>query len=151
MAKKTTPSLSQQTNNQVKVYTDGASSGNPGPSGCGCVIYNEAGKELAAKNKYIGRATNNIAEYSALLLGLELALELNPQHIAFFADSELMVKQIKKEYKVKNPDLKLYFDQFYKNIAKIPFTITHIKRELNKAADELAVLAKSNIKVDHKN
>ena len=136
----------------IKVYTDGAVSGNPGEGGIGCVVYDAAGNELAAVNEYIGHATNNIAEYKALLLGLKIALEFKPLNIEFYADSELVVKQVKGEYKVSNPELKNYCQEFLNQIKNIPnYSITHVRREFNKVADKLAILAKKQEIIDRRN
>lgn len=137
---------------RVKVYTDGASRGNPGESGIGIIIYDETGNKLKSWNEYTGKLTNNQAEYLALLKSLELLKELSATNkidfIEFFADSQLMVRQMNLEYKVKDAGLKPLFEKAQKeiNLLKIPYKITHIERALNKEADKLA-----NQGIDNKN
>ena len=137
----------QKSVDELFVYTDGATSGNPGMSGVACVILDQAGVEIAARNQNIGIATNNIAEYKAILLGLDFLKEMaaEDKKIHFFADSELMVKQIKGEYKIVNGELKKLCTEFYEKAARFKnYKISHIPREKNKLADNLAVLAKAN-------
>ena len=127
---------------KVIAYSDGASIGNPGQAGCGALITAEDGTELLEENRYIGRATNNVAEYEAAILALEKARELGAVELELRLDSELVAKQIKGEYRVKDPNLaKLH--QRLKKIAKHfdKLTVTHIDRKLNKKADNLANLA----------
>jgi len=133
--------------NELFVYSDGAVSGNPGIGGIGCVILNKSGLEIAAQNKNIGIVTNNIAEYKAILLAVDILLEINAENkkINFFADSELMVKQIKGEYKIANAELKKLNLEFFEKIKNFKnYKIAHVFREKNQIADNLAVLAKSN-------
>ena len=87
------------------IYSDGAARGNPGPAGAGAFIVDSNGKEHNVC-KYLGETTNNQAEYQALILALEKVVELHATQVEIFADSELMVKQIRKEYRVKNMGLK---------------------------------------------
>ncbi|HAX47825.1 MAG TPA: ribonuclease HI family protein [Ignavibacteria bacterium] len=137
---------------RVKVYTDGAARGNPGEAGIGIVIYDENENIIKTWNEYIGKATNNQAEYLALIKSLDLLKELKESVqidlIEFFADSELMVKQLRLEYKVKDEGLKTLFKKFnvLMNDLKIPYKINHIERKLNKEADKLA-----NMGIDNKN
>lgn len=130
---------------KIKVYTDGASRGNPGAAGIGIVIYDEKGTMVESYHKYIGETTNNQAEYKALLKSVEIIKELikagtQIEKIDFYLDSELVVKQVKGEYKVKDAGLSPLYKQFiiWIKMMAVPYTITHIKRALNKAADELA-------------
>ena len=90
---------------KVIIYTDGGARGNPGPAGIGVVIYDEKKVLLATHKRYIGEATNNQAEYQAVILALEKALELGAKRVDFKLDSELVVKQLRGEYKVKNEQL----------------------------------------------
>ncbi|MBE2225694.1 MAG: ribonuclease HI family protein [Ignavibacteria bacterium] len=137
---------------RVKVYTDGAARGNPGEAGIGIVIYDEKENIIKTWNEYIGKATNNQAEYLALIKSLDLLKELKESVqidlIEFFADSELMVKQLRLEYRVKDEGLKTLFKKFnvLMNDLKIPYKINHIERKLNKEADKLA-----NMGIDNKN
>jgi len=125
--------------NKIILYTDGGARGNPGPAGIGAVLYNEAKEKIAEISKYLGVATNNQAEYIALIEGLKKAKELKAKEVDVFMDSELVVKQLNREYKVKNKDLAPLFLQVYNlslNFSKISFS--HIYREANKVADALA-------------
>jgi len=131
---------------KVEVFCDGASRGNPGEAGVGVVIRvldaartKEKTRTLLEISEYIGKATNNLAEYLALVRGLEEALLAGASEASFFCDSELLVKQIKGEYKVKNEGLKplhLHAQALIRKFKK--FTIQHAYREKNQHADELA-------------
>jgi len=127
---------------RVKVFTDGASRGNPGIAAVGIVINDEKDKEIRTLGKYIGECTNNVAEYTALIEGVKLLKELNEpfEEINFFCDSELIVKQIRGEYKIKNKELINLSLEFWKEIKSLnkKFSIRHIPREENKTADLLA-------------
>ena len=127
---------------RVKVFTDGASRGNPGLAAVGIVINDENDKEIRTLGKYIGECTNNVAEYTALIESVKLLKELNEpfEEIYFFCDSELIVKQIRGEYKIKNKDLIDLSLEFWKEIKSLnkKFSIKHIPREENKTADLLA-------------
>jgi ribonuclease HI len=90
---------------EAKLYTDGGARGNPGPAGIGFVLLDSDDKLLAEEGRYIGEATNNVAEYRALLLGLEWALARGIDRLEVYSDSELMVRQLKGEYKVRNDGL----------------------------------------------
>jgi ribonuclease HI len=121
------------------IYTDGGARGNPGPAGIGAVIYNQKGEEMATISKYIGKATNNQAEYQALIAALKKAKDLNIKEVIVYLDSELIVKQINREYRVKDQDLAKLFLEVHNLILsfkKIEFF--HIKREKNQRADQLA-------------
>lgn len=137
---------------RIKVYTDGASRGNPGESGIGIIIYDEAGTKLKSWNEFTGTRTNNQAEYLALLKSIDLLNELKESvkisFIEFYADSQLMVRQMNLEYKVKDAGLKELFLKAQKNVnsLRIPFKFIHIERVLNKEADKLA-----NQGIDNKN
>ena len=122
----------------VQIFTDGAARGNPGPAGIGIIIRNDE-KVLLEVADYIGTATNNVAEYTALIRGLEEALDMDIDRAEVFADSELMVKQIKGEYRVKNEGLLPLYQQLMPLIKKFKhFSIAYIPREKNKRADKLA-------------
>ena len=127
---------------KLTIFTDGGARGNPGPAGVGVVILNEQGNAVAEISKYIGEATNNQAEYKALTAGLIKAKELGAREIEVFLDSELIVKQLNRQYRVKDKDLAPLFVQVY-NISlgfkKIVFK--HIRREKNTLADKLVNLA----------
>ena len=123
----------------IVVNVDGASKGNPGESGIGVAIFDKDSNLIDEACDYLGVATNNIAEYKALILGLRLSIKYNAKKILFKSDSELMVKQIKGEYKVKNTQLKLLFAEVKDLFKKLPnWEIMHVPREENKEADLLA-------------
>ena len=130
----------ENNNRSLTIYIDGACIGNPGRAGIGIVIYDGEGEKIKEISKSIGVTTNNVAEYMALLFALQEGLLLDRREkIIVYTDSELLYKQIKGEYKVKNDNLRilLYLAQHliagYKT-----FQIEHIKRESNKIADKLA-------------
>jgi len=125
--------------NKLIIYTDGGARGNPGPGGIGAVIYDENKSKLTEISEYIGHATNNQAEYKAVIAALVKAKELGAVELEFYLDSELVVKQLKREYRVKNQDLAPLFLKIYNlemDFKKISFK--HIPREMNKEADALA-------------
>jgi len=125
-------------NKKLILYTDGGSRGNPGPSGVGVVILDENKKKVKEFFKYIGEATNNIAEYSALIYGLEEAAALSAGEVLVHMDSELLVKQLSGEYKVKNADLKPLFEKALGILKQFnSFEVKHIERSKNKEADKL--------------
>ncbi|MBU0619961.1 MAG: ribonuclease HI family protein [Patescibacteria group bacterium] len=120
------------------IYTDGGARNNPGPAGIGVVAYDEQKNRIFQISKYIGNATNNQAEYQAVLAGIKKALELKVKELIFYLDSELVVKQLNREYKVKNKDLASLFVQIYNVILDFKkVTFQHIPREMNKEADRL--------------
>lgn len=120
------------------IYTDGGARGNPGPAAGGVVIKNEAGKNLAAYGEYLGAQTNNFAEYSALISGLQKAKELGASEVECLLDSELVTKQMRGEYKVKEPTLQKLFVKAYNATSVFKKVIfKHIRREQNSEADAL--------------
>jgi len=121
----------------IRIYTDGASRGNPGPAGCGYVIYAD-GQEIASGTKFLGTATNNVAEYTAVLLAAKDPVLAQFRTFTFFLDSELVVKQMNGEYKVKNPGLIPLRDELKKILTDKFVTFTHVRREENREADRLA-------------
>ena len=124
---------------RLTIYTDGGARGNPGPGGIGVVIYDANRKKLAEISEPIGHATNNQAEYKAVIAAMKKAKELGAEELEFYLDSELIVKQLKREYKVKNADLAPLFLQIYNleiGFKKVNFH--HVPRERNKEADALA-------------
>jgi probable phosphoglycerate mutase len=123
----------------VTAFCDGGSRGNPGPAGFGVYIQNENGEKVAELSEYLGIRTNNFAEYSGLLAALEYALRYDHPRLKVVSDSELMVKQIKGEYKVKSPDLRLLYEEAKRRIGGLDFfQIQHVLREKNRHADRLA-------------
>jgi len=122
-----------------RLFTDGASRGNPGQAGAGAVLLADNGEELVAKSVYLGTCTNNVAEYKALLIGLEEALRLGCNELAIALDSELIVRQIQGRYKVKNETLATLFTEVREHLARFgKWTITHVPRAQNARADQLA-------------
>lgn len=127
---------------KLKIYSDGGARGNPGPAGIGAVIKNEEGENVEEISEYIGETTNNQAEYRALLKALETAKVLGAEELDCYLDSELVVKQLNREYKVKNKELAPLFVKIYnlsQGFKKVSFA--HVRREMNKEADALANLA----------
>lgn len=128
----------------AKLFSDGGARGNPGPAAIGAVLMSD-NKILGEVSKYIGETTNNQAEYQALLAGLSLALEHGINHLNCYLDSELVVKQMRKEYKVKDKELQKIFVKVWNESLKFKqITYQHIPREQNKEADRLVNLALDN-------
>lgn len=121
------------------LWTDGASRGNPGPAGIGAILKSPGGEVLFTGSEYIGNTTNNVAEYKAVLLGLGGALAHGIQRLEVRADSELLIKQLRGEYRVKSPGLKPLYDEARALIARFASVeLSHVRRELNVEADRLA-------------
>jgi len=124
---------------RLTIYTDGAARGNPGPAGAGAHIQDEDGNTVSEDFRYLGEATNNVAEYEALLLGMERAHELGAVRIEMRADSQLVVRQVCGEYRVRNPVLQglharvLALESKFESVE-----YTHVPREQNRDADRLA-------------
>ncbi|MCH8050925.1 MAG: ribonuclease HI family protein [Chloroflexi bacterium] len=124
------------------VFTDGASRGNPGPSSIGAVVYNAAGEEVHTVSRRLGRATNNEAEYQAVIAGLEAALGLGGGSVDLRMDSQLIVRQLEFRYRVRNARLRPFFERVVELKRQFEsFKVTHVPREQNKRADQLANLA----------
>ena len=133
---------------KIKIYTDGGARGNPGSAGVGVVVYDVNDNIIDTKSEYIGEATNNQAEYRAVVVAFELIDNYEIDEINFFLDSELVVKQLNREYKVKNKGLAPLFVKVYNNIFKYKkVTFTHVRREFNKEADKLANIAMDKAKI----
>jgi len=126
----------------VPAYTahiDGGARGNPGPSGYGVVIHDPSGSKVAELSEYLGHHTNNYAEYQGLLAVLRYAVEQGIKALQVVSDSELMVRQMKGIYKVKNPDLRKLYEEAQPLVRKLDyFEIRHAMREQNVDADRLA-------------
>lgn len=130
----------------LEIFTDGACRGNPGPAGVGAV-FKEDGVIVHTLSKAIGHATNNIAEYSALIEALEEAIELKADHLKLRTDSELMFKQIRGDYKVKNEQIKTLHArvmELLKTFKGVEFK--HVPRKMNAEADKLATSSIKNFK-----
>ena len=126
-------------NDLIIAHCDGGSRGNPGPAGYGALIEDQNGRVLARLSEYLGKRTNNYAEYSALLGVLAWALENGHPRVRVVADSELMVKQMKGQYKVNSPDLRPLWIEAHRRANQLEkFEIQHTLRGGNKEADQLA-------------
>jgi ribonuclease HI len=126
----------------ITAFCDGGSRGNPGPAGFGVYIEGPDGEKLAELSEYLGRTTNNVAEYSALLAALEWALKSGHRRLRVVGDSELLVKQMQGRYKVSSPDLRPLYDEAKRRVAQLEmFRIEHVLRGKNQRADRLANLA----------
>jgi ribonuclease HI len=120
------------------IHTDGGSRGNPGPSGIGATLKTPDGKLVAEVSEYIGVATNNQAEYKAVVAAITKAKDLGAEELEFVLDSELVVKQLKREYRVKDKDLAPLFMKVYNGaIGFRKVSYRHVRREMNKEADAL--------------
>ena len=121
------------------LMVDGAARGNPGDAGCGAVILDKNGTVKQELSRYLGHATNNVAEHEGLIMGLEALLKLGKKRIRVQSDSQLLVRQLNGEYRVKDEKLKALS---HKAIALLrqfeAYRIVHVPRELNKLADRLA-------------
>ncbi len=130
----------------LEIFSDGAARGNPGPAGAGAVVRATNGKVIARLGKYLGTQTNNVAEYEGLLLGLQKALDLGAREVRVFADSLLVISQLRGEWKIKHPGLKPLYERARVLLAKFDrTTLQHVPREQNSAADEM-----SNRAIDEK-
>ena len=127
---------------KVIIYTDGGARGNPGHAGIGVVIKSESHEVIEEYGKYIGETTNNQAEYKALVSALERAVELGAKEVSCFLDSELLVKQLNHEYKVRDKDLAPLFLRVWNLLNNFEnITFKHIPREKNKEADKMVNMA----------
>jgi len=124
---------------ELEIFTDGASRGNPGHAGIGIIILDKTGKLLEQYGEYIGKATNNVAEYKGLISALKKAKKYLPCTISIKLDSELVVRQVNRQYKTKDETLKAYFEFASQLLSEFDgFEIKYIPREQNQAADRLA-------------
>jgi len=127
---------------RVIIFTDGSSKGNPGPAAIGAIIKDEQGKVIDSISQGIGDATNNQAEYRAVIAALENAVGLGASQVDMRSDSELVIRQINGRYRVKNASLKPLYQKVKQLQSQFAgFTITHIPREQNTEADSLANIA----------
>jgi ribonuclease HI len=121
------------------LMVDGASRGNPGEAGSGAVIFDEAGKTVGELTRYLGRATNNVAEYEGLLMGLEEVLRLGGRRLRVESDSELLVRQMNGLYRVKDEKLSRLHQKAQALLRRLDaYRILHVRREQNRIADRLA-------------
>jgi ribonuclease HI len=123
---------------KARLFTDGGARGNPGPAAYGFVLESEDGTVLAAEGEAIGTATNNVAEYSGLIAGLQKAVELRVPEVEVVSDSELMVKQMRGEYRVKNEALRELYDEataLARRVGNVEYR--HVRRAHNELADKL--------------
>ncbi len=128
----------RSTGQEIKANIDGGARGNPGPAAYGVVVRNAEGKIIAELSDYLGIQTNNFAEYSGLLAALEYAVREKHLSLKVLSDSELMVKQMKGQYKVKSPGLLELYDRARGLVRKLErFSIDHVLREYNREADRL--------------
>ena len=135
-----------QPHRKLRVASDGAARGNPGPAGAGAVLWDEQGRVLERLGKYLGRQTNNVAEYQALLLGVRRAQELGAEELEVVADSELMIRQLSGAYQVRAPALRELHSEalsLLKAFRKVK--LVHVPRAQNAEADEM-----SNRAIDEK-
>ena len=133
------------------LHFDGCSKGNPGPAGIGAVLYNR-GEEIWGGSKYIGRKTNNQSEYTALLFGLQTAIDYNIKELIVYGDSQLVINQINKIYKIKNTDLMLLYEEAQNLIKQFTYIeFVHVYRDKNKRADELSNIALLDCNIQHIN
>jgi len=136
------PPDSSPTHDLITAYCDGGSRGNPGPAGFGVFVQGAGGEVVAELSEYLGKHTNNYAEYSGLLAALDFALTQGHPRLKVVSDSELMVKQIKGQYKVNSTELRPLYEEAKRRIARLDaFQIQHVLREKNQRADRLANLA----------
>jgi len=124
---------------RTRLYTDGAARGNPGPAGAGAVIVSPAGQIVAKLGKYLGETTNNVAEYTGLIIGLRRAKAMGLRELDVFADSELVVKQLNGEYQVKAEHLRPLYEEARALLAGFPvIEVRYIPREENQQADDMS-------------
>jgi ribonuclease HI len=123
----------------VRVFSDGAARGNPGPAGAGAVLTDTSGNVIARLGRYLGRQTNNVAEYEGLLLGLKHARELGFREVEVRADSQLLIRQLKGEYAVRHAGLKPLHAEVLRLLRSFDrFDLRHVPREDNALADEMS-------------
>jgi len=135
----TEESSSRGSTPRLRLYSDGAARGNPGPSGAGAVLVEPGGQVVAKVGKYLGNQTNNYAEYMGLLLGLRHAKSLGAKEIEIFADSELLIRQLGGRYQVKSPTLRPLYEEAVKLLNDFSrVKLVHVPRAMNAEADEMS-------------
>jgi ribonuclease HI len=123
---------------EIVLYTDGASRGNPGPAAIGVVVQSASGETIYERGRCLGSHTNNVAEYTAVVEALELALSNKVERLTLRSDSELLIRQLKGEYKVRSNGLRPLFERCVRALRLVPsFSLEHVRREYNVRADEL--------------
>ena len=122
---------------RLVVNVDGGARGNPGPAAIAAVVQDAGGEVLEERSETIGHATNNVAEYKALLLGIDRAVAFGAEEVDLVGDSELIVRQVKGEYKVKDPALRELHARVRQALVGPRWSIRHVRREENAAADAL--------------
>ncbi|MBL8951374.1 MAG: ribonuclease HI family protein [Myxococcaceae bacterium] len=133
------PRLGTPAPESVRVYTDGAARGNPGPSGAGAVLVDPSGQVVDQLGKFLGTQTNNYAEYMGLLIGLRRARALGVREVEVYADSELMIRQLGGRYQVKSASLKPLYDEAVRLLNDFSrVKLVHLPRAMNKQADEMS-------------
>jgi ribonuclease HI len=133
------PAAARGSHVHLRVYSDGAARGNPGPAGAGAVLMDTSGHVVDRLGRYLGVQTNNYAEYMGLLLGLKRARELGARDVEVFADSELMIRQLDGRYQVKSPTLRPLYEEAKALLKGFPrVKLVHVPRELNASADEMS-------------
>ncbi|HKW58242.1 MAG TPA: ribonuclease HI family protein [Candidatus Dormibacteraeota bacterium] len=125
----------------LRLRTDGAARDNPGPAGAGILIEDEHGVRLQARHKWLGQMTNNQAEYHALIEGIKAVKPWMPDRLEIYLDSNLVVEQVKGNYKIKEPELQRLNAEVRRLLADTPYEIKHVAREQNRGADHLANMA----------
>ncbi|NIM19105.1 MAG: reverse transcriptase-like protein [Candidatus Latescibacteria bacterium] len=132
------PEAPQPGDLSLVVFTDGASRGNPGEAACAVIVYDKEGSELLRRTRSLGTTTNNVAEYEGVILALEIARELGAAELQLKLDSELVVKQLNKQYKIKNPKLGVLYSRASGLMEAFrEVKVLHISREENREADSL--------------
>lgn len=137
---------------RLSIHIDGGSRGNPGPAAVGIVIVDaDSGQALRETGVHLGQATNNVAEYQGLIRAVQAAVELGATELLIHSDSELMVRQVLGQYRVKSEDLRPLYQQAMTLLRKVPkWTLTHVRREKNQRADQLVNAAlDAGIDVDY--
>jgi ribonuclease HI len=124
---------------RLRVYSDGAARGNPGPAGAGAVLVDPSGQVVDRLGKFLGVQTNNFAEYMGLILGLKRARELGVQEVEVFADSELMIRQLGGRYQVKSTSLRPLYEEALRILNDFSrVKLVHVPRDMNASADEMS-------------
>ena len=124
---------------RMRVYSDGAARGNPGPAGAGAVLVDPSGQVVDRLGKLLGVQTNNLAEYTGLLIGLRRARDLGVHEVEVYADSELMIRQLGGRYQVKSPSLRPLYEEALELLNGFQrVKLVHVPREMNAAADEMS-------------